>query len=103
VFKLLQPSAEAERRRGFHRVDVETHAAMSDAALAERAANCMKNSAGGVLGVKWLPGEAVYDGSMIHVVIPEMIKRLANREVPMCVRGCGPLLSNGACSMCAWG
>lgn len=56
--------------------DNETHAAMSDAELAERAEYYMGNTAGGVLGVKWLPGENVYDAVVVHTIIPEMLKRL---------------------------
>lgn len=55
------------------------YAKLSDEELLQRAEHCMKNSLGGRLGVAWLPGEPVYDATMVDVIIPELLGRLRKR------------------------
>lgn len=75
-FRLRRLTAKAEvyRRasREWHERRVAEHASMNDASLAATARYCLAQ----MTPADWAPGEPVYDATMWHVIVPELIRRL---------------------------
>lgn len=83
--KLLSPEARC-RLRHFHQEQLY-FSALTDAELRERAVyylgNCQRDGL-----ASYQPGEPVYDASMRHTILPELIARLdPNRERPVRLSG----------------
>lgn len=71
---ILNPDEKAAiaARLKAHEEDVALHAALTDAALAERAEYYLKN----MERPRWEKGTPVYDAVMHYVILPELIRRL---------------------------
>ena len=83
--KLLSPEARCRLRH--HSQERAYFSALTDAELRERAAyylgNCQRDGL-----ASYQPGEPVYDASMRHTILPELIARLdPNRERPTRLSG----------------
>ena len=72
--KMLSPSARA--RLDHFDKDVAAHKAMSDEELAETTAYYLHNCE----RPRWNKGVPVYDGVVWHVILPELLRRLAKAE-----------------------
>jgi hypothetical protein len=77
MFK-LSPEAEARAAeyRNWHTERVAMIAQMTDANLAVTARYCMAQ----MQPVQFAPGEPVYDATMWHVYLPEMLRRLERAD-----------------------
>lgn len=65
--------ARIEARRDQHRRDVDEARTLSNAELCAQMTRYLAQTE---VAYRWLPGDPVYDGVVVHVLIPEMIRRL---------------------------
>jgi len=69
-------SDEAKQRMAHHEDEVKQHREMPLEELVTKVDYYLMN----YTRCQWLPGEPVYDAVMWHTLIPEMLRRLKNKE-----------------------
>lgn len=76
---LFPMTVEAAARVAFHQQNAETNRArfaqMSDESLVATAGYYMRQ----MTPVDYAPGEPVYDATMWHVILPELLRRVAGK------------------------
>lgn len=75
--RLLTPEAAVrlQETEEWHRRRKGEYAAMSDDSLVASARYCLAQ----MTPTNWAPGEPVYDATMWHVILPELMRRVEQR------------------------